>query len=341
MSEKKPFYREYVFYSTLAIGIIALTGLFNFLETHNIFGKDNSKQKSPTNVQREDMKIDRNTYPSTIDKEIRIGGSTSFADINFDPEVEKRNNKEIQRYNWFKNKGLELKYQEPSGANRGSKTGFKMLLDNKIDVLQSSESFKDKDELNTNKFKEQQVASDAIVFYVSNHSKSGFSSLTITQLKGILTGTIPNWNQEKTSKINVYSREIKVSGTVEYVSQKIMKGEKFKEGTIIKEKPTDAIKSVSDDPTGIGFATAGEVCSQQGVRVLSINNVNPCTSDPGTNNVNLPVLENGTYSEKLIRPLYVIYKTSGVSKKAGDAYVSQLRSDEGKEFVKKAGMIPY
>jgi ABC-type phosphate transport system substrate-binding protein len=270
-------------------------------------------------------------------RQVRHGGSTSFADININDK-----DKEKYNYEWFKKRGLNLEYQKPSLGNPGSKTAFKMLLTNKIDISQSSKSFKDLDEFKTNDLKEEQVASDAIVFYVSKNSKSDVSNVTIPQLKGILTGTIPNWIQGATnSKINVHVRDIEASGTGEIVRQKIMGGQNFKPEAIFESITTNSINAVKDDPTGIGFATAGEVCRQKNVRVLLVNNVNPCTNKKGTNSVNLTVLENGTYPKELIRPLYAIYKSSGFSKEAGDLYVIRLRSNDGKEFVRKAGMIPY
>jgi phosphate transport system substrate-binding protein len=293
-----------------------------------------------------------NPSPSNISipGRIKYGGSTSFADINF-AEASK-NPEEEQRYKWFKDRGLDLLYKKPSGANPGSKTGFKMLLNDDIHILQSSESLEnlkkdenlikklDKSELNKiSTLEEKQVASDAIVFYVSKNSKIYFpANLAIQQLGGVLSRDIPNWEGVN---ITVHVRNIEDSGTVEYIKQKIMGGKDFGKGETLKKINTDSIQSVSKDPTGIGFATAGETCKQKTIRVLSINNVNPCTKKTDTNFVNLSILEDGTYPKQLIRPLYIIYQSSDPTKQAGDAYVNVLRSDEGKKFVKKAGLIPF
>ncbi len=324
MSEKKPFHKHLE--ACIAPSVIIST----IITTCNFFGYNPFKPKENHGY--------NNSYQSNVpDRVVRHGGSTSFADININDKDTTRYN-----YNWFNMRGLKLEYQKPSVGNPGSKTGFKMLFNNEIDISQSSESLKNLDEFKNNKLEEEQVASDAIVFYVSKDSKSGFPSLTIPQLKGILTGATPNWIQGATnSKINVHVRDIEASGTADIIRKNIMDGEKFKPQIIFESITTDSINAVSKDLLGIGFATAGEVCRQKTVRVLLVNNVNPCTKKDGTNSVNLTVLENGTYPKELIRPLYVIYKSSGFSKQAGDAYVSRLRSDEGKEFVKKAGLIPY
>ena len=331
MSEKKPFYKHLEACIAPAVIISTIIAICNYIGFNPFKQEENRRYNNPN-------------QPNVPDKVVRHGGSTSFADINI-------NDKDTTRYNyeWFNQRGLNLEYHKPSVGNPGSKTGFTMLLNNEIDISQSSESLKNLEEslknlgeFKNNKLEEKQVASDAIVFYVSKDSKSSFPSLTISQLKGVLTGATPNSIQGATnSKINVHVRDIEASGTADIIRKNIMGGENFKPQAIFEKITTDSIKAVSKDLFGIGFATAGEVCRQKTVRILLVNNVNPCTDKDGTNSVNLAVLENGTYPKELIRPLYVIYRSSGFSKQAGDAYVSRLRSDDGKEFVKKAGLIPY
>jgi phosphate transport system substrate-binding protein len=337
MSKEKPFYK----YPVLYLIILAIPSFLVALNSicRNCIFQPPSPQETPTNK--------TNNIPK---EKVIYGGSTSFAPIGEGKEMDK----------WIISKGMFLVYEKPGdNAHYGSKTGVKMLRQGNIDIALSSESLKylDVDKLGKyqDKLEEHQVASDSIVFYVNkglkaaNDPRKSFSGLTISKLKGILTGTIKNWADVGGSgkMINVYSRDINASGTVSFIERNLLSPAKIVQERV-PDVTTTSIQAVEKDIDGIGFASAAEVCNQRNsIQALSlsvtdeITYINPCDTNKQTNYVNLSTLENGTYPEKLKRPLFVIYKLDGkLSEQAGNAYFNLLHSVEGQGIIRRAGLIP-
>jgi phosphate transport system substrate-binding protein len=347
MSKENPFYKNTSFFIALGVMTTALISLCSFAinnksHVQNFLGSlSNTKQTSPS-----PSNVSGSNYLITA----RYGGSTSSAPIGEGKEMDR----------WMREKGLTLEYQKPTnGRYHGSKTGVELLKNGSLDISLSSEDLRYLDQ--DKRLQQLQIASDSIVFYVNKDLKAvnnlserseSFPGLTISKLKGILTGNITNWKDVggPDRAIHIYIRDVGASGTVNFIQRNLLSPASFKK----YETPvvtTKSIQAVQKDIGGIGFAPAAEVCDQRNniqVLSLSVTNdkiyVNPCepNKNNNTNDVNLNVLENGTYPKQLKRPLFVVYRSDvELSKNAGKAYADLLRSDKGKEIVRKAGMIPY
>jgi phosphate transport system substrate-binding protein len=286
--------------------------------------------------------------------EIKYGGSTSLASLGKNQDI----------YKEMKDKGrFNLSYVDPKNVFPGSWTGIQMLLHNDVDISLSSEylnSFDEYKKQNENiKLEEREIASDSIAFYVSKElktaddPKNGFRNLKISQLKEILTGKIKNWKDVggQDLDIRVYVRE-GVSGTVNFIEKDFLKAPITKDNRMSVDRTTSSIELVRKDEThaGIGFASPSEVCyygeTIQTLSIIAENSttpISPCRAEnkKNTNLVDLDALEKGTYPTELKRSLLVVFNPGKEpSRAAGIAFCNMLKSNEGKDFVKKAGLIP-
>jgi phosphate transport system substrate-binding protein len=279
---------------------------------------------------------------------VRYGGSTSLAPIR-------------PRQAWYANRSLsperpdeaimqafpnfELLYTDPpSGEKPGSGSGIKMLLEGQLGVAQSSRSIKD-EEYEKAKAKgfglqEVAIAIDGIVLYV-NHQLS-IPGLTLAQVKDIYTGKITNWKDVggPDLPITAFSREPNDGGTPEYFREHILgKDTSLAPSVQIIQDTTTSLGRVRDNPGGIGYATASEVCNQSVVKSVAIAKVNttfvaPCNG----REVNKAVFANDSYG--ITRRLFVIIKRDGTpDEQAGATYANFLLTEEGQQLVERAGFV--
>lgn len=288
--------------------------------------------------------------PDVPNMTVRYGGSTSFAPLGKGNEMSQK----IQQFH----PGFKLTYTKPlNGKNPGSSIGISMLLNDSLDFALASRSLETEeyDDAKGKRFslEQKKVAYDGIAFYVNrnlhlaNYPNIPLPGLTISKLKGILTGEITNWKDVGGTDlpIVIFSRNPKSGGTPQYVQENVMEKKKFAPSVRFEENTTQSIRLVAETPGGIGYATASEVCNQDSIGSLPIVRdekqefVSPCTKDQSTNDVNITVFDNGTYP--ITRPMFVIIKRdNGFSEKAGIAYVNLLLSKEGQKIIKRAGLAP-
>jgi phosphate transport system substrate-binding protein len=305
--------------------------------------------------------------PNVPSGKVTYGGSTSHAPLEKDRTGrENRMEDEIKKaFPEFNLLYVKPHKEEDNKFHYGSNTGIKMILATEIRISFSSESLNSLDAYRKKgkeeKLEERQIASDSIAFYVSEKLKfiKNPPALTMSQLKQILGGEITNWKQFTGEElpINIYTREQKDSGTVEFVKRIVLDNEEFGKLIPVTEtnETTSSIEGIVANKSngGIAFASVAEVCEQKGIQALSLKEdkdkdkntptTNPCDKNSkNTKQVKLQILKNGDYPKRLRRKLYVIYNPNDdFSKRAGIAYCRMLRSIEGKGIVEKAGMISY
>ena len=342
MTQKDPWHKI-IGIATVVIGTpSALLGMYGIY----LLAKNAGPSFSPLSIKIYSSLLEVTDVPKMT---VRYGGSTSFAPLRKPKEMWER----IQKTH----PDFKLIYVDPIGKSPGSTTGIGMLLNDSLTFAESSRPLEPKeyDEAKGRNFslEQRQVAYDGVVFYVNpslnlaKYPRSSLPGLTIKQLKKVLTGEIVNWKDfdGPDIPITVFTRDPKSGGTPDFIQRNVMGGQKFSDSAQIENNTTLSINSVAKTPGGIGYATASETCNQETIKSVSIATdekpefISPCNSNKETNEVNISVLENSTYS--LVRPMFVIIKKDGgSSEKAGVAYTNILLSREGQLILKRAGLAP-
>ncbi|NJO57534.1 MAG: CHAT domain-containing protein [Richelia sp. RM2_1_2] len=293
----------------------------------------------------------------------RYGGSTTTEEFRqlIEPEISKIH------------PNFKLTFQ---GAY-GSREGINILLNDKLvsgkqDFSLSSRHLTEaetKSKQDNFELRNIAVAIDGIAIAVNHKLK--IKGLTIPHLKEIYTGKITNWQQVGGPDLPIipYSRNPKNGGTPEFFVKEILGNEQLGKNVQIFNETTDNLKKVEENLGGIYYASASQVVPQCDIRALPIGQTSndfaslykepvipadKCKEEKKRNNsnqINLEELKNN-YPRYLTRKIYVIYKHTDLTskepdlrkepeaEKAGLAYANLLKTDEGKELIKKAGFIP-
>lgn len=269
------------------------------------------------------------------------GGSTTFAPLRSKAVIKVIN----QNFPKF-----DLRYLNPVRENPGSGEGIKMLLDGQLSFAQSSRPIKDEESqkaLKQNfKLEPIPVAIDAITFYVNPLIvQGGLKGITLVQSQDIFLGKIKNWKEVNGPDVAItpFSRAQEVGGTVDFISEELLKKQKFGANVRKVNDTTDSIRKVAKTPGGIGFATVSEMIKQQTIRILPLAKevnttfISPCVNETCTDINTTNIKDN----YPLTRRLFVVIKRNGLfDEHAGVAYSCMLLSDEGQKLVRQAGFVP-
>lgn len=282
--------------------------------------------------------------------EFKYGGSTTwvgiFRDVN--PAIQKS----LPEFS--------LKYVEPppSICNvSGSSCGIRMLLAGMLDFSMSSRPLEAED----NKQAEQKgvfleqlpVAIDAMAIVVN--PQLIIPGLTLTDIKGIYTGKITNWQQVGGPDLAIapIARPPEDSGT-DWFFKEVLKGERFGSKVRYMGTGTEGLRQVAQDPGGIFYISAAQAVPQCTVRSLPIGEhpgkFIPPYQEPFVplqfcaqqqNQVNQKAIRSGDYP--LTRKLFVIVKhfegKRNLEEQAGRAYANLLLTSVGQELIEKAGLV--
>ena len=223
----------------------------------------------------------------------------------------------------------------------GSGTGIAALLNNTVDLANSSRELKadelkkaDSLKISTNVVK---VALDGIAVIVNPSSK--IEELTIQQLSDIFTGKITNWKQLGGAdvKIVLYGRE-NSSGTYEFFKEHVMKKQDYAVNTQVLQGTAALGEAVAKDVNGIGYGGVGYFAKRNDVKIIKVKkDANSPAIAPAMNGeVNYKAIWDGTYS--ISRYLYCF--TNGEPKPAVKAFLDFILSKQGQELVKQMEYIP-
>ena len=273
------------------------------------------------------------------------GGSTTWAPIRkvADPVIQST---------WIRYK---LRYTHPVSGNPGSGTGIRMLLDGQLSFVQSSRPLKEKEYAQAKRrgyaLKQIPIAIDGIAMAV--HPDLQVSGLTISQIKGIYTGKIVNWQELGGADMPIvpHSRKANEGGTVSFFADNILEDEDFGDNVVFVKNTTEGIRKVASNLGGIYYATTSEILPQCQIKSLPIGHKPdelispyqqpfvPFSKCPRQRNqVNQKALQSGKYP--ITRRLFVIVKQNGqIDETSGNAYANFLLSDQGQDLIDKAGFI--
>ena len=276
----------------------------------------------------------------------RYGGSTTFAPLRSPATVATIAQAQPQ---------FELLYTDPYNNKHGSTVGIQMLIAGKLSFAQSSRPIRAAELRQAQQLgftlEQIPVAVDGVAMYAN--PQVAVTGLTLSQVRDIFTGKIVNWKQLGGADLPVVpiSRDPQISGTADFLQEKVLAGDKFSPNVRLVDTTTDAIRTVAKTPGGISYATASQALRQQTIDPVSLAIVSPLPLATGSggfispfdrqrrNIANTSAFANGTYP--LTRRLYIIVKRDGsINERAGIAYTNLLFSEEGQQIVERAGFAP-
>ncbi|NJM89703.1 MAG: solute-binding protein [Hydrococcus sp. RU_2_2] len=250
---------------------------------------------------------------------------------------------------------FRLRYVQPIHEPPSTRAAIKMLLDDRLAFVQSSEPLHPEDrELATqNGFQLEQipVAIDSIVVVV--HPDLYISGLTLEQLRSIYTGQITNWREVGGPDLEIipYSRPASAGDKAEFFVREVLEGQPFGYRVEFSPTSTEALRKLENEPGGIYYDSAALVLSQCQVKPLALGRfpdesiapyrdslVAPAECPNRRNQPNLEAFQTGKYP--LTLDMYVVIKQNGRSEeRAGKAYANFLLTEQGQELIERAGFV--
>lgn len=332
----------------LTIGIVTSAVALGF-SLYGLFHSGTSSTDSRVYVSSQKQNASYKTLaavPNVPLGNFRYGGSTTFAPLRSPSTVATIAEAQPQ---------FKLIYTDPYKNRHGSTVGIQMLLAGQLSFAQSSRPIQATELRQAQRLgftlEQIPVAIDGVAIYAN--PKVAVTGLTLSQVKDIFTGKLVNWKQLGGSDLPIVpvSRDPQISGTADFLQEKVLAGEQFGSNVKLVNTTTEAIRTVAKTPGGISYATASEAVRQQSIDPVSLATVSPLPLAAGSsgfvspfdrqqkNVANTTAFANGTYP--LTRRLYVVIKRDGsINEQAGIAYTNLLFSAEGQQMVEQAGFAP-
>lgn len=215
----------------------------------------------------------------------------------------------------------------------GSGTGIAAIINNKVDIANSSRDIKDSEkqqaEDNGVEIVEIAVAMDGLS--VITNANNPIKNLTVEEIGKIFKGEISNWKEVggPDLTINTYGRQSN-SGTYVYFRDNVLNGDYTAE---MKRMNGNAqlVEAVKADESGIGYVGIGYVVKDgktvEGLNILDVNGASPLVAEN---------VKTGAYP--LARPLYQY--TNGKPTGAVLDLIKYQLSDKGQELAVREGFYP-
>lgn len=173
------------------------------------------------------------------------------------------------------------------------------------------------------------VAWDALV--VITNKNNPIENIGLHQLRQLYLGKISNWTQlgGHKGKIELYIRKGKLSGVGRTLRELVFADydQEFTKGARVVRSSGPLEKAVEDNLSAIGV-TGISSAKKRKVKILKL-----AGKEPSYDNI-----KSGEYL--LYRPLYLVINRSKADKRIKD-FVRYAQSREGKEVIRKAGVVPY
>ena len=215
----------------------------------------------------------------------------------------------------------------------GSGTGIAALINDNVDIAQSSRQMKEQEIKNAREndveVYEFIVGQDGIA--VAVHKDNPIEKMTTAELKAVFTGDIRNWAElgwEDGGEISAYSRQSN-SGTYVFFNENVMDGEDWADGAKFMPGSSAISEALLRDRRGIGYFGVGYV-QQPGNQVVELAEtpdgpyISPLDSDK---------VDSGEYL--LARPLF--FYTNGVPEGLVRHYLEWVLREEGQEVITNTG----
>ena len=227
------------------------------------------------------------------------------------------------------------KYPEASiqVTGGGSGTGFAALINGTTDICNASRPIKSKELVKIkDKFGKTPVeiksAVDGIAIYI--HEANKITEISLSQIKGIYTGTITNWKEigGPDNKIIVYGRE-NSSGTYEFLKEHVLQNEDFAPSVQTLPGTAAVVNAISKDVNGIGYGGAAYL---KGIKFLKVKNDTSATAyEPTEENI-----KSNLYPISRYLYMYTLKRPEGLSK----SFIDWILTSEGQKIVSEVGYFP-
>jgi phosphate transport system substrate-binding protein len=237
--------------------------------------------------------------------------------------------------------GLKLRYTKPLDGDYSTENAVRGLIDGELSYIISDRPLTDEEfraaNLRSIALEQNPIAIDGIVIYTNNQTP--VSDLNRAQVKQIFGGQVNNWHQidPKIKNLPIVPVLVKndlVPGIDPARTQK----------TRYVDNQTLALREVIATPGAISFASASLVQNQRLLRMVALGDGNTKNYiEPWkAGGLNLKDFASGNYP--LTRRIFLYYKKSGsknsnLDQQAAGAVIDYLRSPDGKNLLRKAGLV--
>lgn len=224
---------------------------------------------------------------------------------------------------------------ELSVTGGGSGTGIAGLINGTTNICASSRKINSKEsELAAGqdiKPLEFTVALDGIAVIV--HPKNPVDILSLSQLQGIFTGTITNWQEVggANQEILVFSRESS-SGTFVFFQEHVMNRQDYTPRARLLPGTSALVQAVSSDRAAIGYVGLGYITeASEKIKAIMIKG----QGDGAAIVPSEQSIKNGTYP--IARPLFLY--TKGEPRGTTKDFLNFTRSPQGQNIVRDTGYV--
>lgn len=173
------------------------------------------------------------------------------------------------------------------------------------------------------------VAWDALVVIANKNNP--IENIGLHQLRQLYQGKISNWKQlgGHNGKIELYARKGKLSGVGRTLRELVFADydQEFSKNARLVRSSGPLEKAVEDNLSAIGV-TGISSAKKRNVKILKL-----AGKEPSYDNI-----KSGEYL--LYRPLYLVINRRNADKRVKD-FIRYAQSREGKEVIRKAGVVPY
>lgn len=248
----------------------------------------------------------------------------------------------------------QLSYIQPKEKKANTTTAIALLIDGKLDFVQSDRSLKPSEIAQAQKeglqLQQTPVAIDGIAIAV--HPSLSIEGLTLEQVADIYQGTITNWADVGGPNLAIQplTLSFESEGILDQFLSQVMQGASFSKQVDYFSSMTAALRKLADSPGGIFFGSAADLVPQCSVKPLPIGKSSQAWTAPyqapyvlpdacpnQRNQINIAALSKQQYP--LTRQLYLIYANDGDKARAGKAYTQLLLTNQGQDLLNKAGFV--
>ncbi len=213
----------------------------------------------------------------------------------------------------------------------GSGVGIASLIDGEVKIAMSSRDIRESEIDNARANGVDPVlhivAFDGIAVIV--HPENPVDRLTFSQLKGIYTGSITNWEEVggEDRRISAITRDSS-SGTYAYFRTEVLDEENFRQDALAQPATGGIVQEVSQNMGAIGYI--GNAYLNDQIKAVALDAGNGFVESSSEN------IRSGEYP--LARPL--MYYTDGEPKGLTKEYLDFLRSPSGEDIILDVGYFP-
>ena len=288
---------------------------------------------------------DFSQVPNVTTGVFNYGGSTAWASLRLAVDsVIQSERPEVQ-----------LRYIQPQDEPPGSTPGIKMLLEGRVDFVQSSRPLRPEEytvaEQKGLQLKQVPVAVDSVA--VAVNPSLNIAGLTFSQLQGIYMGEISNWQDLGGADLPIipYARPTSTGEISDLIDRKIFTDREMAANIRLMPTATQALRQLAQEPGGIYYDSTATIVAQCTIKPLPLGESKdnlvapyqkplvPAAECPQKRNQpNIRALRTAEYP--LTHYLYVIFRQSEAGSEIGRAYANFLLTPQGQKLISKTGFIP-